>query len=187
MRRPVINATRLLDGSWNTARLWPLPRFGPHPPQTKIESGTVQIHDFCTERPSRWVFRDVDFNVAPSVSVSGTQQAGELGAIAIEGSVTSDFAAKIECRGEFDCATSRWNVRGSASQVRLGTELFLKVPPPLAAKLAVLRSLQGTVDTVYEVGGGPAAELPFRFRVAGRFAGQVDDLRLPRPLRCSRP
>ena len=181
VRRLVINATRLTDGSWDAARLLPLPKFGPRPPPVVIESGKVQLREGAGETQRRWGFHDINLRTRPRTI--GASDPAQLPRLEFEGHFSSDVVSRVQCRGEFDLASNDWTATGTANQLRLSPETFAQLPTGTSTKLALLQSLQGTADFAYELSSGPVSGLPFAFKVKGRFAGQIDHQQLPRPLR----
>ena len=64
-RRPTFRATRRADGSWNTARLLPLPQFSDHPPPLIVEEGTIEIVDATSGDERPLTLRRVNLAMSP--------------------------------------------------------------------------------------------------------------------------
>jgi hypothetical protein len=99
----------------------------------------------------------------------------------VRGRFSSDFLGSVECQGPIDLANANWELQGNVKQLPLVRQALDALPEVWADKMAILRSLQGSVDFSYRIGRNSAG-LTFQLS-EGKFQGQVDDSRLPRPIR----
>ncbi len=61
--QPRVRLTRLSDGKWSAAGLWPLPQFCKRPPPVAIEGGTVELYDVQSGSEPRYVLKNVCLSV----------------------------------------------------------------------------------------------------------------------------
>ena len=181
VRRPTVRITRCRDGTWSLDKLLPLPRFGHSTPEVTIENGTVEIVDPTKSPPSTWTLRDVNLRLTPG---SAAQQPG-LGPDVrrIEGSLAGDLLQRVRVEGLIDTYKPQWDLGGTIEGLQVSPELREALPADLAAKLAVLGPLRGSVKLDFRLIFDPASQPAYRFDVTGELTeGRWDDPRIPHPL-----
>lgn len=197
LRRPRLRAVRQADGHWNLAQLFPLPRpeqaEGPLP-ELRIEQGSLELIDQTRPTEAVLVLRGVDLHFIPL----------EGGRYQVEGTARGDYLDEATISGQVDVNRSEWSLEGLVETLRVGPELFARLPEPLAGPIAPLQGLAGSVGIRYalskrpaarQVGSDEPADRPgaFHYEVTGSLAGGrfespafpfvVNDLRGPFVLR----
>ena len=181
LRRPTLRVTRRPDGSWNAAKLLPMPKLGRRSPAVVIENGTIEIFDPLKNPPGTLTLREVNLTLAPPEDSSPPGPGG--GMRALQGTLAGDFVGRVEIEGLVDPERLQWSMAGSVEGLEISPELRGALPAPFAAKLAELGSLRGQAKLAFRVGYDPEAESPCRFDVSGQLVqGRLDDPRVPRPL-----
>lgn len=122
IHRPTFRVSRRADGSWNMAKLLPLPRCGNRQPEIVIEGGVVEISDERKNPPSMYTLRDVNLRLGTpqrppaegpvgdgsvehfSSSLAKRQPTASSSKRVLSGSLTGDHLRRVEFTGEFIAA-----------------------------------------------------------------------------------
>ena len=196
IRRPTLRVTRRPDGTWSVAKLLPIPRLGEHPPQVKIENGTIEIFDSLNTPASTLTLRDVNLTLSSpshgsagalasrgSAGASPSQPAAGPHARKLQGTLSGDYLGQVELQGLVDPHQGSFSIDGLIGRLEISPEMRRALPAPLAAKLEALGQLRGQATLEFRLAHDPAAEAPYRFELSGRLEqGRIDDPRLPHPL-----
>lgn len=183
VRRLLLRPTRDVEGIWNVEQLFPLPQFGKRPPPAFIESATIEITDDSSTEKQHWVLREVDLQVTPQIRpvVAGHTPAAPL--ILVRGGLTSESFRRADVAGRFDFASGHWELSGSLENLMVSSQTVDQLPANVRDACSPLRSLRGNADIDFRVNHAPGEMTPWGVAAAGLFTGQMDDPRLPRPLR----
>lgn len=181
VRRPTLRVTRRRDGVWSTARLLPLPKFGPRAPEVVVENGTIEVFDPFKNPPSTLTLRDVNLRLRPA---DPAERPGlDDDTRHLEASLTGDLLQRVKLEGLLDTYNPRWDISGTIEGLQVSPELREVLPGVLAAKLTPLGPLRGSVKLDFRTIYDPATQPAHRFDARGDLtAGRWDDPRLPHPL-----
>jgi len=175
VRSPKLRAHRHEDGTWNVARLTPLPKFGDSEPDAIIEGGEVEITDASSVGSKRLKLRDLRLHVSPRPASAGLAGATELD---FQGTTAGDFFQRLRFGGEVDPDFKHWNVAGEAEGLAVGPEMLESIPWS-SEQLEVVRALRAEGELAFRA-AWPHARKGVDFAVDGRLHhGRFDDHRLP--------
>lgn len=181
VRRPQIQCTRRPDGSWSSARLLPLPKFGERPPEIRVESGTIEIFDPLQNPSTTISYHDLQLAIAPAVA--GTPQAIGTNPLQIQGTFTGEHLRQVDVEGTIADSGQRWLLAGRVDALELSQELFEALPADLREQFRILNSIRARAQLTFRLQRDPSREKPFLFALDGQVVqGRIDDPRLPYPL-----
>jgi len=174
------------DGSWDIARLWPLPEFGSSHPSVSIRDATIEVSDPRGGVRRLLNFRNVCLDMTPSVPAGNAARADTRQApppARIRGRADGDHFEGLAFQGWIDAARSAWSVSGKVHRLQWSAPLHEALPLDLQQRLSSAVAVHGQLDLEFSVGNGESpADLP-RFLIKGALAsGQIRDRRLPFPL-----
>ena len=179
-------AERQQNGSWDIARLWPLPELGSSKPSVLIRDATVEVSDPRGGVRRVLNFRNVCLDATPSAPAASAAPGGARRAssrLQIRGRAEGDHFEKLAVQGWWDAARGAWSVRGRVAGLRWSSPLQASLPAELQQQLSPAAALQGRLDFDFSASHSAAVEEPPRFLVTGVLAsGQIQDRRLPFPL-----
>ena len=180
VRRPVIRATRRMDGSWNAAGLWPIPKFSDRSADSiAIEGGSLELLDARKPSAKPLVFRDINLTVktadqSPTIKSKAMQ---------IHGTLAGDLVHRLGIEGVFNASDGSWSASGSLEGLALSPELTSALPDEVSRFTGQLGSLRAQAWCQFNLASGTSPSDPIQFRVDGSLvAGRVYDERLPIPL-----
>jgi len=196
--RPKIYLTRRPDGSWSSARLFPLPKFGDRTPLIVVRNALVEVFDPLRNPSGTFTLHDVNLTISPDSEESpavassanastvmpvATGQDTSTGPLRFAGTGTSEHFRQISFHGTLAEGGASWTLDGSIDGLEFTPELHAAAPAPVAERFAELRSMRATANLAFHVASpDKAGDLP-TFRVKGRIGrGRIDDTRLPFPL-----
>ncbi len=186
LRRPLIQARRRPDGSWNVDQLLPLPKFSDTLPPTQVEEGTFELIEATTGVPRRLTLRNIGLTVAPVAFTKTTPEGDELTSISsamrAQGSFSSDHFEQTVIDAQFDLTSPEWGVQGAIEQLRVSPSLIEALPDELASKLRVITPARGSANIRFKMAKHGPAPGTLRYQAQGTFTGRIEDPRLPRPL-----
>jgi hypothetical protein len=181
IRRPALRMTRRTDGTWSTAKLLPLPKFGKRNHPTTIENGTVEIFDPLKSPSGTLMLRDINLTLTPVIDPRSPTV--DTDRRKLQGTLSGDYFRQVIVDGVVDPHRPGYGVSGSVAGLEISSELRDALPGPIASHLALLGSMRGQADLEFRVAYDPSSPVPFQYSVAGRLArGRIDDPRLPHPL-----
>ncbi|MDX1947234.1 MAG: hypothetical protein SFU86_17670, partial [Pirellulaceae bacterium] len=199
LQRLKLRAQRQPDGSWNLARLMPLPGLGGNgpPPPATISDGSIEILDPTQAQAAPLTLRNIELAIEPAAI--GQSAAGQSAAtqsavepprtiLRVRGTLAGDHVEKIDIDGTLDPKTAQLQVQGSVAGLEFSPRLKSALPHELASALGPLSTVRGRTVFTFAVereGLDPArqARPPLRFVVSGKISeGRIDDARLPEPL-----
>ena len=157
VRRPVLRARKSADGTWDIARLWPLPKFGNARPEMVVENGVVEIIDSVGKTQRAITLRNLNVRAkhaaseAPSAAASIEDRTASSNVvltsskepdsliqstlppappkrISIEGSAAADHCKKIRFLGSFDPSAGNWEIGGTVEHLRIAPEFLSNLP-----------------------------------------------------------
>ena len=179
IRRAIIRATRRANGTWTSASLLPVPKFGPSTPPIEIEGVTVEVLDPTRQPASLFTVRDVRLSLDPKEQSDPQQTA----ALAVRGTFSADYVEQVAFNGMLDSATNQFLFDGLAEGIRLSPELLAKLPSDIPARPAPLDALRANVRVRFRVQRDPQLTPALRFQVESSIAGgRLSDPRLPYPI-----
>ena len=123
LRRPVLRATRTADGTWNTARLLPLPQLGaPDAPKptAEIVNGTLEVLDNSQSPAGAITLKGVQCTLTPETPLPGHRE----GHIQVVGSATCEHFQRFEVRGFINPAQPECNLSGTLAGIQLTPALW---------------------------------------------------------------
>jgi hypothetical protein len=185
-----LNAARQLDGAWNVARLFPLPRCGGKTPTVSIDNAVVLVNGAPSSTATSLNLREIDLKLTPlDDSADAADTAGAGGAadpactrMRVVGHLAGDHFGKVHVEGICDAEQGTWSLRGSIDDLKLSPELYSAIPQELAGYLEPIKTLEGRAalnfDVVRTQPGAPPA-----FAVEGRLSqASFRHVKLPYPL-----
>ncbi len=176
LRRAIVRATRNADGTWTTARLLPVPKFGPTPPPIEVEGGTLEVFDPTRAPGSLFSIREVRLSLQPTRQADSPLKSP----LAVTGVFSADHVEKVAFSGILDAATNRLMLDGSAEGIRLSPELLARLPSDIPPCPAPLGSLRANGRVGFHIQHDPQARPALQFHVEGSLAGgRLADPRLP--------
>jgi hypothetical protein len=180
VRRPVIRATRLPDGTWTLSRL--LPERCRHPyPQMRIENGVIEIVGAGRDASSPWTLRNLHATISCDDSASPPVESGRL--VRFELSLTGDHVRRCQLEGSLCAETSSWEVNGQVSELKLSPALWQVLPPQAAELVRPLGALEAHCDLVVSARHDAASQPPLQFQIRGQVSdGRLDDPHLSYPV-----
>ena len=190
LQRPKLRAQRLPDGTWNLARLMPLPSLGGSgaPPPATISDASIEILDPTQQQAAPLTLRNIELTIEPQPIVAPNSGAPIGTLLHVRGTLAGDHVEKVEIDGTLDPKTARLSVKGSVAGLEFSPRLKSALPHELAMVLTPLSTVRGRTMFTFAVerdGQNPASQAlpPVRFVVSGKISdGRVDDARLPEPL-----
>lgn len=175
--RPVLHATRRPDGTFSTAKLFPLPEFQKVVPTTTIENGTLIVFDPLKNPSSTFTCRDINLTIKPAEN-GGT--APDL--LDVHGFLTADQIQRVDVSGTINRASQACNLSGTVDGLAISPELQAALPEQAAKPLEKLHALRAQANLSFRVTSDGTTNVP-RFEVTGHLAhGHLDDPLLPYPL-----
>ncbi len=179
LTRPVFRATRRPDGKYGIDKLMPLNKPNRPLPPFVIENGVVEVSDLLKQTPSTYTLRDIHITLQTG---DGGANADDNNQLKLEGYVTGDYLQRVEIVGQFDPASSRWSISGTADRLEISPELRDALPEPVALSLEQLPSIRAPANLSFRV-TSDGTDAPPQFDVNGTIdGGRIDDPRLPYPL-----
>jgi hypothetical protein len=187
IQRPKLRAERQPDGSWNLARLLPLPGLarGGKAPTATISDGAVEIVDGSSPDSTPLALRNIALVVTPEEGPAGQS-------LRVRGSLAGDHLERVEIDGLLDPRSAGWEVRGAVHGLEFNPRLRTALPQEFAAMLAPLSTVRGRTYLGFHVRRRGDARLPpnastnaagVEFVISGKISeGRIDDARLPEPL-----
>jgi hypothetical protein len=190
IRRPTLRVTRRADGTWSSAKLLPLPKWGDRPPEVTVENGTIEIFDPTQAPSSMLTLRDVNMTLVPEAASpqTATGAPGAAGSPGpqrrtVRGTFSGDYFRQVVFEGEVDPHRPEFSISGSIEGMELSPEFRGALPRALACDLSILGTLHGQAGLSFRVSYNPEKPQPLEFDVrAGLVRGRIDDPRLPHPL-----
>lgn len=141
--QPRLRATRMPDGRWNVAELFPLPHFSETPPEIFIRDGTIQVEDKTNAAARPLILDAVNLRLTPEEGrrfhVSGTFGGSHLKQAYVDGYVDLDH--------------EQWGLEGVIEKLAVGTGLLDVLPSPLAEHAERLRGITAPVELRYQLAG----------------------------------
>ena len=199
VRRPRIRLTRQDDDSWSAARLWPPPRLSERPADILVEAGSIEVIDPLRSTPSTFTFRDLALSAThqladPTTAVpappadtmeelaASRQPPGDL-IVQFRATLTGDYLRLVNVDGEFEPASGRYAIKGTAEGLDFSPELVSALPKQAGQSLGAIASLRAQADLTFRVQHDAAQQPALRYHVVSQiFRGRLDDARLPFPL-----
>ncbi len=179
LRKPILRATRQRDGTWSTARLLPLPKFGEEPPAGVIEGGTIEIVDPLREVPAKLVLRDAH---ARWTALAPDPRTGHR-PLHFEGTLAGNHVRKLTIDARFEPEAGAFELSGTAEGIDVSQGAARTLPLVAPQNLATLQPLRAKADAQFRIACAGAADSRLTYDVDGRFyEGRVDDARLPYPV-----
>ena len=181
-----VRAARQIDGTWNMARLFPLPRFGDDLPVVAVDDAFVEIHDSRSGETSQLDLREINVSLQ-AVANPRDQSLAAGGAEStlwkVDGNLAGDHFKQIQVSGTVAPESGRWSLTGLVRDLRLSPELYTKLPRELAESVKPLAGLAARATLDFHVSRDPALSHPIDFTLSGQLAqGHLRDERLPYPL-----
>lgn len=184
VRKPIVRATRRVDGTWTIAKLLPLPKFGDEPPTGTIEGGIVEITDRLRPMPAKLTATDINVrwtSLEPDAAASNRRP------IRFEGTLGGAHVGKVTIDARFDPGGAAWSIDGAVDKLNLSPDLAAALPEPLAAGAAKVGPLRAKADAqfhfAYRAGADPSQPPTFDYRIDGALSeGRIEDQRLPYPV-----
>ena len=181
VRRPTIQITRLSDGSWSTAKLLPLPKFGDKPPRLVIENGVAEVFDPRKNPTSTLNFRDMNLEIASPDEVAHDGSGRSVRKV--KGTLSGDHLGQVEFTGSITDGGAQWSFEGSINGLKLSPELGQSLPGDPHGPVDLLRSLRAEANVHFVIRNPSSDEQLARFEITGELIrGRIDDARLPYPL-----
>jgi hypothetical protein len=192
LQKPVLRARRNVDGTWSSAKLLPLPKFGDGMPTGVIEGGVLEITDARGDAFGKLALRNAElqWSVPEGEYAPGTRKP-----LNFRGTLAADHVRNIKLDAVLDpIAGGAWTATGEVDTIELGAELRKSLPAALAEPLAKFDMLQAKISAKFRAGFQPpppaTAEQPepptsgtFDFALDGKVAeGRIVDARLPHPI-----
>ncbi len=178
IRRPRIQATRLPNGTWSVAKLFPLPKFSDRPPDMSVEGAQVSVVDASRQTPATFNLRDINLAVIPQPAPNPAQQT----VCTVKGTLAADHVQHIEIDGLYDKSTNRIDLNGSVNGIDICPELLAVLPANLAEHTKPLSPLRGQAGLKFSVRHMTGWTQP-QFQVDGRLASaRFDAPELPQSL-----
>ncbi|MDA1041412.1 MAG: hypothetical protein O3A37_14150, partial [Planctomycetota bacterium] len=171
LRRPVVHATRRVDGSWTIEQL-----FTRRTPSTiipvVIEDGGVVIDGETLEQ--KIALRQIDLEIQPDA---------EAGWVSLRGSMGAELLDRATIEGRVATTTHEFDVSGSVASLDLSARLISLLPNEKHLPHDVrehLAGLQGMASFQWRAIGSLAAIETTRFECRGRLeSGHFESPRLP--------
>ena len=174
VRRMRVRATCHQDGTWNAARLLPLPDFGGSVPLITLEDSTVELQDLCRKSGGSWDLRGIN------LAATCRQKKGEW---QFQGSLQGDHFKRVKLQGKVDTQKKSWVAWGTIDGLEMSQQLTDSLPNDVAKYLSVLATLRARAHLSFRVGHQPGDPQLITCVVQGHLSeGRVDDPRLPSPL-----
>ncbi|MCC7083597.1 MAG: hypothetical protein IT427_01160 [Pirellulales bacterium] len=178
IRRPRMQATRLLDGSWSVAKLLPLPKFSDRPPDMIIEGAQVAVVDAQRQTPAAFNLKDINLTIVPERN--GDPSKGSV--CTLNGTLSADHVQHVQIAGTYDKRTEQIEIHGDVAGMDICPELLAILPPSFSAKTPRLSPLRGQAGLSFSVRHARGWTQP-QFRVDGRLASaRFDAPELPQSL-----
>jgi hypothetical protein len=169
-----LRAARQIDGTWNTARLLPLPHCDGPAPTVTIDDAVVRIADAHSGRTTSLNLREINLFASP--------EQGDPTGLRVEGTLAGDHFQKLRLNGVVNTAKGTWTLGGLVSELELSAELYEKLPRELGRHVKALAGLKGQATLQFDL-RRTAAGAPVQFAVKGELTGaHLTDPRLPYPL-----
>lgn len=181
LRGVKVRATRFQDGSWNLARLLPLPELGNSPPPATIEGAFLEFVDLTGAAGRGWSVRDISLELAPVASKEIAASLDSPPTLQLRGSFSADHLRRVTLSGQVNPTRGEWNLQGDVEGLDLSSQTINALPDDVATRLAPLRVATGTTNFSFRYDKtGPNANAGYS--LVGVFVGRIEDPRLPQPL-----
>lgn len=176
LRRATIRATRRADGTWTSAALLPIPKFGPTTPPIEVEGVKVEILDPAKEPAGLLTVRDLRLSLEPGKQTDPRVKAP----LAVRGTLSADGVEQVSFSGIVEPSSNRLLLQGTAEGIRLSPELLARLPSDIPARPAPLDALRANVRVGFRIEHDPQATPALRFDLESSLAGgRLTDPRLP--------
>ncbi len=181
LRGVKVRATRFPGGSWNLARLLPLPEFGDSPPPATIEGAFLEFVDLTGAAGRGLSVRDISLELTP---VASNEIAGSLDSppsLQLRGSFAADHLRRVTLSGQVNPTRDEWDLHGDVEGLDLSSQTINALPDDVATRLAPLRVATGNTNFSFRYfKEGPNAKAGYS--LVGMFVGRIEDPRLPQAL-----
>ena len=179
IRRPHLRLVCQEQGTWNIARLFPLPKGQGGGAPLQIENGTIEIVDMRKNPASVLTLRDIQLGIVPPTPAMPETTPSWT----ICGTMTGDFLRRIDLEGSIDPTTLCTRLSGRADSIEFGPELQGALPVEITRQLESLQHLRAQLGLTFQVYVRVGERPEVAFDVAGQILqGRIDDPRLPHPI-----
>lgn len=169
-----LRAARQIDGTWNTARLLPLPNCDGPAPTVTIDDAVVRIADAPSGQTTSLNLREINLFASPDPN--------DPARLRVEGALAGDHFQKLRLNGVVNTTEGTWKLGGSISALELSTELYEKIPREIGQHLKALAGLKGQAKLQFDAQHSVHGQ-PVQFAVKGSLTkAHLADPRLPYPL-----
>ncbi len=176
IRRLRLQATRGANGTWSTAQLFPLPKFGESKAPVILEDAVIELTDKASGR--RENVHLMRLRLEPVADAYQVRTVVEF-----SGAAQSDLFTKLEFKGRADPAHLTWNIEGQAFGVSISSADLQPWRDQLAGVLPADATFQINSECAFRAASAASPEEEISFALAGRLtAGRLQDRRLPAPL-----
>ncbi len=206
--RPTLHASRLPDGSWNVAGLWPLPKFDDRPNRrpvpVKIEGATLDLLDSLKQPARGLMLRNINVTLSPRETISlspretisqppretisqppreTNQPVATDRSLLIQGDLIGDRLRTASFQGEFDPDSGSVKLQGRLKGLEISPELRDSLPISLQGKIASTGGFYARADVSFNVQRDPSRPRPLSFQITAELTGgHIEDPRLPYPM-----
>ena len=192
MTRPTLHATRHVDGSWNVAGLWPLPKFDdtPNRPPASVQivDATIDLLDSFKQPARGLMLRNINLTIGPrgpSVRSPGeTSTPVATGhSLMFKGEWVGDSMRSARLEGEFDPASGKLKLSGNVKDLEISPDLRDSLPIQWKGEVASWAGFHAQANVSFEVEHDPSRTQPLSYHVVADLTkGRIRDPRLPYPL-----
>ena len=185
LRRVRIVAECRPDGTWTTASLLPLPRFGDSTPIVVFEGASLELFETRPARQKRLELTDINLTLIPAEHPLAN---GDPGGPAhsplrqFRGSLRSNLFAAAALEGQVDVSNWSWSARGTVEGLETSPEALTALPQSMAERVHLLSAFRGRTQLSVKAQGQGTAPDQCRFAASGVCEGRLEDSRLPQPL-----
>ncbi len=182
VRRLHVRARLLADGTWNAAKLYPLPRFSQRCADALvIENGSCELIDDLADRPRHYNVKDISLSLTPHDGTCDTPACDRT--MEVHGTFAADHLLRVEVAGLLAPQGKGWALSGSVAGLNACPELFRCLPASFDDRLKAANSIRGEADASFQIRYALDQQPPLQFQVAGQLTqGRIDDPLLPYPL-----
>lgn len=179
LRRPVIRMTRRRDGSWNTDRLLPIPKFSDRPPEITVEGATVEVVDPTGNQPTKLTLRDGSLTVTSGADDEDVANPMRQ----IKAAALGDHVGRVTLDGVLSESGDSLRIKGTVKGLEISPELQTSLPAMSPQEISWLKSSRAVAELAFRVSYERERPRPLQFQVDGQFhRGRISDRRLPYPL-----